>query len=524
MNGTNGCARAAAVLAGALALSGTVATGQWSDDPDVNLALADGAGEQTQVKVAPTADGGAYVSWFDNGSGGYDVYLQRIDSGGHEQWAHNGVLIADRGFSSTQDYGLAVDSAGHALLAFRDDRFADIQITATRVDESGAQVWGPTGKQLTHTSDFVAAPKIAGTTDGAIVVAWREGSDARLQKLSAAGAPLWGAGVTISDAGGDSFSISDLHESDAGSVIVSLVKGFLAPTLYAQKYSATGTAQWGAAPLAIFDGGFLQVGNFPAFVPDVTGGAVFGWYGTGPLQCYAQHVLTNGTEAFPHNGVAASTNLAQLRVSPSVSYLRNPDEVFLFWIELNSLQSQWGLYGQKFNASGARQWTDTGKVLVPLDSTERTQVRNLQFAEGALVSFVETLSFGNQRVLITRVDAAGDFVWGSPMPFVSSASSSKSRLVAALSAGEMAILSWIDGRNDAGDVYAQNVNGDGTLGAGAVAGDLDSDGDVDVSDLLALLGAWGPCPGPCPPACVADIDGDCAVGVIDLLVLLGNWG
>ncbi len=52
-------------------------------------------------------------------------------------------------------------------------------------------------------------------------------------------------------------------------------------------------------------------------------------------------------------------------------------------------------------------------------------------------------------------------------------------------------------------------------------GDIDGDGLVDVVDLLALLGAWGPCtdPGDCP----ADLNGDGTVDVIDLLVLLGNW-
>jgi hypothetical protein len=54
------------------------------------------------------------------------------------------------------------------------------------------------------------------------------------------------------------------------------------------------------------------------------------------------------------------------------------------------------------------------------------------------------------------------------------------------------------------------------------AGDLNGDGVVDVSDLLILLAAWGPCPrsGNCP----ADLNGDGAVDVSDLLILLANWG
>ncbi len=55
--------------------------------------------------------------------------------------------------------------------------------------------------------------------------------------------------------------------------------------------------------------------------------------------------------------------------------------------------------------------------------------------------------------------------------------------------------------------------------AAACPWDLDGSGDVNVTDLLALLGAWGTDPGG-PP----DFDGDGAVGVSDLLKLLGVWG
>lgn len=54
--------------------------------------------------------------------------------------------------------------------------------------------------------------------------------------------------------------------------------------------------------------------------------------------------------------------------------------------------------------------------------------------------------------------------------------------------------------------------------------DVDSDGTVNVSDLLALIGAWGQCQGPCLPSCVTDLDGDCVVNVSDMLALIGAWG
>ncbi len=54
-------------------------------------------------------------------------------------------------------------------------------------------------------------------------------------------------------------------------------------------------------------------------------------------------------------------------------------------------------------------------------------------------------------------------------------------------------------------------------------GDLDGDGLVGITDFLALLAAWGPCPDPCPLTCPADLAGDCKVGSADFLLLLANW-
>jgi hypothetical protein len=51
------------------------------------------------------------------------------------------------------------------------------------------------------------------------------------------------------------------------------------------------------------------------------------------------------------------------------------------------------------------------------------------------------------------------------------------------------------------------------------AADVDGSGEVDVSDLVALMMAWGPCPG-----CPEDLDGDGAVGISDLIEVIVSWG
>ena len=59
---------------------------------------------------------------------------------------------------------------------------------------------------------------------------------------------------------------------------------------------------------------------------------------------------------------------------------------------------------------------------------------------------------------------------------------------------------------------------------GPMPGDINGDGSVNVSDMLAVISQWGNCPVPCPPACAADVNGNCVVDVADLLLVISNWG
>ena len=271
---------------------------QWSSDPSKNLALSDIPGaDQVQPKVLPLPNNSWYVSWFNNNPNdpppnGYDVYYQMLDPNGYEQFPHDGIQVARLTLSSTEDYGLAIDGSGNALLAFQDDRKDpnNPQITAAKMSPSGQPLWGPSGISLTFDSGFHASPKITATSDGNIVVGWTTDSAVILQKLDPNGHPLWVGrtafeyGVTIQEPGFN-YSLADLHASDNGSVIVSWVrnKGFGSNNyLYANKVSASGQLMWGAGHVKVFDGGSLQFGEFPYFTPDGSGGAVFSWYSSSP--------------------------------------------------------------------------------------------------------------------------------------------------------------------------------------------------------------------------------------------------
>jgi hypothetical protein len=84
----------------------------------------------------------------------------------------------------------------------------------------------------------------------------------------------------------------------------------------------------------------------------------------------------------------------------------------------------------------------------------------------------------------------------------------------------------LDGEVDDGDDPQALPSGDGQPGGSATirfrvraAGDVDGDGVIGIDDLLAVINAWGPCPG-----CPEDIDGNGVVGSDDLLVVILGWG
>jgi len=501
------------------------ANAQWTDDPAENLGLATRTGDQVQSKVVARSDGGVWVSWFDNSTGGYDTYLQRLDASGTPQFGMDGMLISDRAFSSTQDYDLCVDANGDAYLVFRDvsEGESDVQIFAHRVTESGMRPWGDAGVQLSAGSDFKASPKCAAATDGFTYYAWTNQAGFALQRVSAAGVLMLGTGIVVSDGEGATNSTSDLTASTDGDVIVSWVRapsGFLGPKhIAAMKFDETGTAMWPGDFVSVFDGDSLQFGNFPEFVSDGAGGAVFGWYGTGPLQCYAQRINADGSERWAHNGVPAVTTGANIRVSPDVAFNEATGQTVLFWSELSANQAMSGISGQLYGADGSRLWSDAGQVVVPLSGSSRTFATSNVLDGDAVVAYSDRpIPSGGAGLKAARLDSMGMQVWATT---VSAENGSKSRISSAVDSLGRVVYTWRDDRNSDGDIYAQNVNADGTLGGSALcAGDCDGSGTIDFNDLVSMLFEFGTA----VPSAECDADGSGTVDFNDLVTALFVFG
>jgi hypothetical protein len=512
----------------ALSVPVAPAHAQWTDDPAANTPIVVKPGTQDQVKLAHRADGSTYVSWFDNSGSGFDVYLQRIDADGNRLWNADGVLIADRSYSSTEDYGLSVDGDGYAWMVFRDDRFGGTQITAQRIAPDGTLEFGPNGVQLTDDGAFKASPQITAVDNNSAVAAWTHGSAARVARIDADGDILWTDILTPASL---NYLASGVHSIGDGTAVVLLVNygSFADPRrLHAQKFDANGNRQWADPATPIMTAGSLQIGNFPKGIATSDGGVIVAWYQSTPaLQSYVQRLDASGSAHLPAGGLTVSTDGTQLRTDPAAAYDEANDDIYVFWRETNSAQSQYGVYGQRIDSDGNRAWGSTGLTILPLSSINRTQIRAAMLDGDAILAYNESPSFGQDTVRISRFAADGSSAW-SPMTLIaSSIISPKSRLALIDTVNNTAILAWVDERNGTRDIYAQQVTADGELGDASpdcAPADLNCDGVVNVSDLLLLFDAWGDCSDCDPGTCPADLNGDCVVNVSDLLILFDNWG
>jgi len=508
-------------------VTASLSLAQWPADPAVNLAISQASGGEVDPLLAVMPDGSCYVGWFNDvgGPNFFEVRLQLLDPMGVAQFGADGLLVSSHPHNSfTTGWDLMADSAGNAVLAFTDIRAGEPDVYAYRVNNKGHFLWGPDGVTLTDNTDTEFRPFITETAAGQFAFAWtRDGDSAAigLQRLTADGTPVLAAGgVDIVAVPGDGPSFPDLVPSSGNEVIVSWVPDFANRIFLAQKFDASGNPVWAGGPRTIFNAATLQIGYHPLVHEDGSGGAYMAWYAQ-DLNVYAQRLDSAGNFLFAAGGVAVSTNAAQLRVSPEVSFNPVSGELFVAWTELNSLQSLRGVSAQKFSPTGTRLWGASGLTILALDGEDKSFVRTVIQDDGVEVFWLQSPTVANDLVRGTRLDGDGNQLWNMEAPIdISSVVSDKGRLSAGRGAGGVAYLIWGDNRNGNTDVYGQSVNAEGVLGGSGeppCSGDCNGDGSVDEDDFLAATATWAS-----PSAC--DTDMTAGSDVRDLVILLDLFG
>jgi hypothetical protein len=478
---------------------------QWSTNPAVNNQICGLSGEQAIPKVATCSNGDTYIGYFSNESGNYDVRLQRIDAQGNILWAADGILISNNPQNTwLTDWDMTCDNANHCILAFNDIRSGgNTNVVVYRISPSGTFVWGANGILLSNTTAFNAAPKVVATSSGNIVVAWGADNVVIMQKITPSGTLLWGsAGITLSTA--NRMTWPQLLPVGTDEVIMKYfddIGPLNSPTrhVYAQRYNASGSTVWSSPAAISLAGGISAWTQIFPFINDGSDGFYICWNDDRDLNnrssVFVQHVNSSGTIQFTTNGVEVTNASSMNHYYPQMALPPGSTNVYVFWNEMNGNQDNWGLYGQKVDATGALQWGATGMVFIPL-STLNVYPFAARCSPTDVVLFYEEYSGSiNGLIKAMRISPTGAFLWTPSGKTMCSVVSQKVHPVVNEFGNNQWISSWEDSRNSSTDIYAQNIQLNGDLGPynltyGTIAGTVTlNGGSGNVTQVLVQAGS-----------------------------------
>jgi hypothetical protein len=453
-----------------------MALSQWSNNAGVNNPINTMSGEQAIPKIATCPNGNSYIASFSAENGNYNVRMQLVDAQGNNIWATDGILISDNPqMSWLTDWDMTADNANHAILTWQDIRNGgNNNVVAYRISPTGSFVWGADGIALSNSTAFNASPKVTVTSAGNAVFAWSADDVIIMQKVSPTGSLLWGSnGITLGTSG-ITFSWPQLIPVGSDDVILKYFQDTgtfpsLTRNIYAQRYDTDGDPVWSSPTVVTNMGGIVAWTQVLPFENDGSDGFYIAWhdqrYGpSSPSKVYVHHINSSGQAVFTANGVEVSSSSYMLNEA-KLARPAGSSSIYVFYDEIEPMyQSDWGISGQKISSAGAKLWGANGIAIIPVSGVQ-TYIEEARRSPADMVVFYEEYVDNVNIVLkATRIDTDGNSLWPSGIVDISSVVSSKVHPVVNEFQNNQWILSWEDDRNGNSDIYAQNIQLDGSLG------------------------------------------------------------
>ncbi len=450
----------------------TISGAQWATDGN---ALCTATGSQSDAAAIADNAGGAIVVWADNRSGNSDIYAQRVNAWGAVQWTPDGVAVR-AGTSSQSNPTIVPDGAGGAIICWTHlANNGATDIYAQRVDPSGVNQWSSDGVLICgaqHDQHTLCA-----VSDGAggALVAWldnRDGdfstADVYARRINASGIAQWTTdGVAVCTAANAQAYPAIVGDGTGGAIIAwSDFRDGVHYGVYARRVDSSGVAQWTA------DGIVLDANNGyndqPAITTDGAGGAIVTWYSDiadAPYtDIYAQRINPSGLLQWTPGGFlvcAADWHQTQSQIISDgvggaiVTWQDNRED---------GVPLEDDIYAQRVNASGVAQWTPDGVALCTAAGNAFLSRIVPDGGGGAVACWTDTRSGPGYDIYARRINAAGTPLWAADGVPLSTATSLQfiPRVVSDGFGG--AIAAWVDYRaGDLPDIYANRVTSAGAI-------------------------------------------------------------
>jgi len=451
------------ILAGMLLLAAQPVRAQWNTNTYENILIS---GLPTaDVMAAPTSDGKTWIAFYHENGGNYDMRAQLIDADGYKLLGPDGMLVDNKpSGSATYVFNVCVDGDNNFIIGYQDERSGSLKAVVYKISQAGTHLWSPDGVVL----GGGLAPYPAALTNGEVVVTWNadNGNTLNLQKITTSGTLAWASPVVVK-VGSAVTTRGQVITNTGGKFTMVYQKGNMNTTLYSQMFDMNGSALY--PPVQICNQGTAAYRYYSIISEGDT--TYYGYYASVGLRfnSFVQRINPGGVLPWGVNGSNFNTSTSgsdNYQTETSISMSPGSDYVWSVCNFCNPNQTIYGVYVQKFlKSSGARQFTDQGKVVYPISASRDQRCGDLAIVNDNPIF----MSYNTQeKIYVTRLDETGNFVWPDNRVEISSTTASaatpKMRYTFTPDGPDKFAGTWTENRGDGYKCYAQGISIGGLIG------------------------------------------------------------
>ncbi len=358
------------------------------------------------------------------------------------------------------------DGSGGTIVAWIDSSGGVTSgLRAQRVSASGAPLWGANGLAVYAGDGNLDTPSIAPDGGGGAIIAWTDfrtgttAGDLYAQRINAAGVPQWTVdGAVVSNAtNGQRFSVI-VSDGVGGAILVWQDSRNFKPQIFAQRIDAAGTSQW-PGDVQVFAGCADCQALLPVTVSDGAGGVIVAWglYHSGDpfnLDINAQRLNAAGVPQWAEDGISVC-NAPSIQTQVGIT-TDGAGGAIMAWIDTRNGITESGIYAQRVSDTGLTRWTPNGVALRSIGDTPQYPALVSDGAGGAIVAWEDNRS-GPYDIYGQRVNGSGVPQWTPNGVAVCAAVGDQFGPHVVPDGTGGAIVCWQDVRGIDSDVYAQRV-------------------------------------------------------------------
>jgi hypothetical protein len=377
------------------ATGGILVTNPWTGYQASPRAVSDGAGGVIVVWV--DGRGGFCDPSFQASC---DIYGQRLDSTGTLLWGPTGKPVCTAANNQgLGGIAVLSDGSGGILVAFQDNRInmtsqggsGGYTVYVQRMDASGNPVWQVDGVRVGQDPQAGDAGQIRGlrmVSDGqnGAIAAWYFTSyqgtahlSIQAQRISSSGQPLWISGgvvvpgLTRNDPNGTGIETFDLSIDSQGGAV--LVASWTPPNttnakVFAQRLDKNGTPSWTQSAVLISSSTNDNLN--PSILSDGSGGVFASWQDCPNIgsncDIAMQRLDSTGRPPWGPNQISLS-QMPNQQLAPTMQPDSNGGALVLWtdcraYSDANACYANSDVYGQHVDSSGNSLWMPNGSPLL----------------------------------------------------------------------------------------------------------------------------------------------------------------